>query len=147
MSGTTVKGSSPISRPTPALIQRALGHRSAAFDPAKERDRLLATHRAGVPRRHPPGVPICDPDGAEESQEGTTHRGKATRNKRKYEDGYGGGVGQPRDGNPKPSYAIYDREENSVERHRVSYDIQATQRKMEETGLPRRLIDRLDHGV
>ncbi len=58
-----------------------------------------------------------------------------------------GGVGQPRDGNPKPSYAIYDREANSVERHRVSYDIQATQRKMEDAGLPRRLIDRLDHGV
>ncbi len=58
-----------------------------------------------------------------------------------------GGVGQPRDRNPKPSYGIYDQAEHSVERHRVSYDIKATQRKMMDAGLPKYLIDRLDHGV
>jgi len=58
-----------------------------------------------------------------------------------------GGVGQPRDGNPKPSYAIYDEGKHTLERHRVFYDIQATQRKLEDAGLPRRLIDRLEHGV
>ena len=58
-----------------------------------------------------------------------------------------GGVGQPRDQDPRPSYAVYDDREATIERHRVTYEISATQRKMAEAGLPRHLIDRLDHGL
>ena len=58
-----------------------------------------------------------------------------------------GGVGQPRDRNPRSSYAIYDFSENNLVRHRVDYDIPKTQRKMVAADLPYRLIDRLGHGL
>ena len=57
-----------------------------------------------------------------------------------------GGVGQPRDGDSRAAYAVYDVDSRTVTVHRVEYDIPATQRLMEEAGLPRRLIDRLAIG-
>ncbi|GAG33389.1 unnamed protein product, partial [marine sediment metagenome] len=58
-----------------------------------------------------------------------------------------GGVGQPRDGDPRASYAIYDSEIGMVRLYRVSYDIRATQDRMVAHGLPIRLIARLSSGV
>ena len=58
-----------------------------------------------------------------------------------------GAVGQPRDQGPRPSYALYDSEEATIELRRVTYDILATQQKMLKIGLPRHLIERLDHGL
>ena len=62
-----------------------------------------------------------------------------------------GSVGQPRDYDPRPSYAIFLQEDPEtsglLERHRVEYARAATQEKMRNAGLPRSLIDRLDHGV
>jgi diadenosine tetraphosphatase ApaH/serine/threonine PP2A family protein phosphatase len=57
-----------------------------------------------------------------------------------------GGVGQPRDGDPRASYALYDSESQTVTVHRVEYDIAATQKLMEAAGLPRWLIERLALG-
>jgi diadenosine tetraphosphatase ApaH/serine/threonine PP2A family protein phosphatase len=57
-----------------------------------------------------------------------------------------GSVGQPRDGDPRPSYAVYDSEARTVTHHRVEYDIEATQRDMETARLPRWLIERLTFG-
>jgi diadenosine tetraphosphatase ApaH/serine/threonine PP2A family protein phosphatase len=57
-----------------------------------------------------------------------------------------GGVGQPRDGDPRASYALYDTEAQTVHHYRVEYDIPATQKKMEKRGLPRPLIMRLSVG-
>ncbi len=57
-----------------------------------------------------------------------------------------GGVGQPRDGDPRAAYGVYDTEEGSVTLHRVEYDIAATQRLMEAAGLPPWLIERLSLG-
>jgi diadenosine tetraphosphatase ApaH/serine/threonine PP2A family protein phosphatase len=57
-----------------------------------------------------------------------------------------GGVGQPRDGDPRAAYAHYDTDARAVTLHRVGYDITATQVLMEAAGLPRRLIDRLSVG-
>ena len=57
-----------------------------------------------------------------------------------------GGVGQPRDGDPRAAYALYDTEERTVTVYRVEYDIPATQALMETAGLPRRLIERLKVG-
>jgi diadenosine tetraphosphatase ApaH/serine/threonine PP2A family protein phosphatase len=57
-----------------------------------------------------------------------------------------GGAGQPRDGDPRASYALYDSDERTVTHARVEYDIAATQRAMEEAGLPRWLIERLSEG-
>ncbi len=57
-----------------------------------------------------------------------------------------GGVGQPRDGDPRPSYVLYDSVRGTIERSRVTYDIRATQEKMSLAGLPPPLIARLDYG-
>ena len=57
-----------------------------------------------------------------------------------------GGVGQPRDGDPRASYAIYHVEESIVEFRRVDYDVEATQRKMRAAGLPEYLAERLSYG-
>jgi len=57
-----------------------------------------------------------------------------------------GGVGQPRDRDPRSSYAVYDSQEGNIRRHRVAYDIAATQEKMRKAKLPEYLIDRLNHG-
>lgn len=57
-----------------------------------------------------------------------------------------GGVGQPRDGDPRASYLILDIEALTVTYHRVAYPIQETQAKMAEAGLPSRLITRLNYG-
>ena len=58
-----------------------------------------------------------------------------------------GGVGQPRDGDPRASYAIYDSEAGSVTHYRVAYDIAATQSRMREHRLPESLVRRLSHGM
>ncbi len=57
-----------------------------------------------------------------------------------------GGVGQPRDGDPRASYAIYDSENRAIQHYRVPYDVAVTQRRMERYGLPVHLIERLGHG-
>jgi len=57
-----------------------------------------------------------------------------------------GGVGQPRDGDPRASYAVYDSEAATITIHRVEYDIADTQKLMVAAGLPRWLIDRLTVG-
>src|ERR1700704_2063077 len=57
-----------------------------------------------------------------------------------------GSVGQPRDGNPKAAYVIYDLDEGSIELRRLDYDIPKAQQKILEAGLPLRLADRLAVG-
>lgn len=57
-----------------------------------------------------------------------------------------GSVGQPRDGNPDASYAIYDREEKRIEIKRASYDLAGAQDTIRKQGLPIQLADRLNHG-
>lgn len=58
-----------------------------------------------------------------------------------------GGVGQPRDGDPRASYAIFDGGSRSVQLFRVAYDIAATQAKMLKAKLPQALIARLSYGL
>ncbi|HJX03674.1 MAG TPA: metallophosphoesterase family protein [Dehalococcoidia bacterium] len=57
-----------------------------------------------------------------------------------------GGAGQPRDGDPRASYAIYNSEQMLVTHYRVEYDLSITQGKMLEAGLPQILIQRLGRG-
>ncbi len=57
-----------------------------------------------------------------------------------------GAVGQPRDGNPKAGYVIYDLNEGTIELRRLDYDIPKAQKKIMEAGLPQRLADRLALG-
>lgn len=58
-----------------------------------------------------------------------------------------GAVGQPRDGDPRASYALFDSEKMIIFHHRVAYDIASTQRKMMSLGLPPPLATRLSSGV
>jgi len=55
-----------------------------------------------------------------------------------------GSVGQPRDGDPRASYAIISDEK--IEIVRVPYDVENVQRKMRKEGLPSLLIERLSRG-
>jgi predicted phosphodiesterase len=57
-----------------------------------------------------------------------------------------GAVGQPRDGDPRASYGIYDSKDNFFRLYRVEYDIRAAQDKMAQAGLPIQLIMRLEVG-
>ncbi|MGI9088188.1 MAG: metallophosphoesterase family protein [Chthoniobacterales bacterium] len=57
-----------------------------------------------------------------------------------------GSVGQPRDGDPRAAYCIYDIERSVVEQRRVRYDLAAAQRKVIQAGLPRLLAERLELG-
>ena len=58
-----------------------------------------------------------------------------------------GSVGQPRDHDPRASYALYDSDMNIIYYYRIEYDIEATQQKMEQEKLPEFLILRLSHGM
>ena len=57
-----------------------------------------------------------------------------------------GSVGQPRDGDPRASYALYDPQARKVSFRRIEYDIEAAQAKIREAGLPERLAERLAVG-
>jgi predicted phosphodiesterase len=57
-----------------------------------------------------------------------------------------GSVGQPRDGDPRASFAIWDADHGRIEFYRVEYDVKSTQQKMRDADLPSYLIDRLAHG-
>ena len=57
-----------------------------------------------------------------------------------------GSVGQPRDGDPRASYALLDLEHLTIEYRRISYPIKKTQQRMEEAGLSQKLINRLSFG-
>lgn len=57
-----------------------------------------------------------------------------------------GSVGQPRDGDPRASYAIYTPSTRVLKFRRVAYDIESAQAKIRKAGLPERLADRLSVG-
>lgn len=57
-----------------------------------------------------------------------------------------GSVGQPRDSDPRASFAILDTSARAVTFHRVEYDIATTQRLILEAGLPEPLGARLAFG-
>jgi predicted phosphodiesterase len=57
-----------------------------------------------------------------------------------------GSVGQPRDGNPLASFALYDSGSRTVTIHRIPYRVAEAQAKILKAGLPRPLADRLAMG-
>jgi predicted phosphodiesterase len=58
-----------------------------------------------------------------------------------------GSVGQPRDGDPRASYAVYDTGSRRLFLHRVEYDVASVQERMSRANLPLRLITRLAYGI
>jgi diadenosine tetraphosphatase ApaH/serine/threonine PP2A family protein phosphatase len=57
-----------------------------------------------------------------------------------------GSVGQPRDGDPRASYAVLDLDERTIEFRRVAYEVGVTQERMRRAGLPKALVNRLAFG-
>ncbi len=57
-----------------------------------------------------------------------------------------GSVGQPRDGDWRACYAIYEVATATVTFHRLEYDIKTTQEKIRAAGLPEMLAERLEEG-
>jgi diadenosine tetraphosphatase ApaH/serine/threonine PP2A family protein phosphatase len=57
-----------------------------------------------------------------------------------------GGVGQPRDGDPRAAMLLYDSTEGRATFHRIEYDIASAQSKIIQAGLPSRLAERLSLG-
>ena len=58
-----------------------------------------------------------------------------------------GSVGQPRDGDPRAAYLMFDDRGPAVTLHRVGYPVAATQAKMRSRGLPLLLARRLAAGM
>ncbi len=58
-----------------------------------------------------------------------------------------GSVGQPRDGDPRAAYAIFDTDRRLVHYRRVGYDVAEAQRRIRIAGLPDVLADRLARGA
>ena len=57
-----------------------------------------------------------------------------------------GSIGQPRNGDPRASFAVWDTDKMTVSRYRIPYDIATTQQKIVDAGLPVRLAERLAVG-
>lgn len=57
-----------------------------------------------------------------------------------------GSVGQPRDGLPLASYAVFDPDHGALEVYRVRFDVKAVQRALREGGYPESLAARLAKG-
>jgi diadenosine tetraphosphatase ApaH/serine/threonine PP2A family protein phosphatase len=57
-----------------------------------------------------------------------------------------GSVGQPRDADPRAAYAIFDSDAPRLEMYRIDYQLEKTQQKMLDAGLPEPLIRRLAAG-
>lgn len=57
-----------------------------------------------------------------------------------------GSVGQPRDGDPRAAYAVYDADAQMLTYFRVAYDVETAQKRIREVGLPPILADRLSVG-
>lgn len=54
-----------------------------------------------------------------------------------------GSVGQPRDGDPRAAFGVYDAQAQSVELYRTTYPIEQTQARIRDAGLPEALAQRL----
>ncbi len=57
-----------------------------------------------------------------------------------------GSVGQPRDHDPRASFALFDTEKLTWELRRVEYDIESVQQRIKKAGLPWRHAMRLQEG-
>ena len=57
-----------------------------------------------------------------------------------------GSVGQPRDGDPRAAYAVYDSDAHMLTYYRAVYDVEKAQSRIREVGLPPILADRLSVG-
>jgi diadenosine tetraphosphatase ApaH/serine/threonine PP2A family protein phosphatase len=58
-----------------------------------------------------------------------------------------GSAGQPRDGDPRAAYALFDPDAERITFERVPYDHLRAARKMQRAGLPHALVYRMERGI
>jgi diadenosine tetraphosphatase ApaH/serine/threonine PP2A family protein phosphatase len=58
-----------------------------------------------------------------------------------------GSVGQPRDGDPRLAFGLFDSDNFVYSLIRLEYDVDTASKKIEKEGLPQRLADRLFRGI
>lgn len=110
-------------------------------DDADETMRLMGSGVCFVGHSHKAGIFYYDEGAVKYVSRGAlriTQRSKYVIN--------AGSVGQPRDGDPRASYVIYDDENHIAEIKRIEYDIKAAQKKIMAAGLPESLALRLSKG-
>lgn len=102
---------------------------------------LSKTRLCFVGHSHMPGIFYCADDAMKRAK-----RGKVKIDPDKKYVVNIGSIGQPRDGDPRASYCIYDSSENTIEIKRVAYDIDTAKDKILKAGLPSSLAYRLLEG-
>ncbi len=115
---------------------------------AAESFALTETHLTFFGHSHHPAVYTCDRSGniVEELRKDTQDSVTTyLRNDMRYLVNPGS-VGQPRDGDTRSAFLIWDSDDLRLEFYRAEYPIKVTQEKMEKVGLPRYLIERLTYG-
>jgi diadenosine tetraphosphatase ApaH/serine/threonine PP2A family protein phosphatase len=102
---------------------------------------LLKTRICFVGHSHKPGVFSL--------RDGNLSYSSKKKNKLKADTKYivnVGSVGQPRDGDPRACYSVFDTEKDTIEFVRVKYDIKTASDKILKAGLPSFLAKRLFEG-
>jgi len=99
-----------------------------------------------VGHSHLPGVFVLGPDGHIKAQDLRPDAPVRLAGTSRYIVN-AGSVGQPRDGDPRAAYLMFDDKGASVTLHRIGYPIAATQAKMTARGLPPMLSRRLASGM
>ena len=103
---------------------------------------LLKTPVCFVGHSHVPGIFIADTEGELAFQ----HDACVLKAENKYIINVGS-VGQPRDGDPRAAYCVFDTEKNEIHIKRVVYDMKRARQKILDAGLSESLGDRLLVGV
>jgi len=106
---------------------------------ASESFKLMEGSVCFVGHTHLPGVFVQDKDGC-------THYSESGYCQLKEDSKYivnAGSVGQPRDGNPRATYCVYDTRKRKIWIKRIEYDVKAAREKILASGLPVFLGDRI----
>jgi predicted phosphodiesterase len=117
-------------------------HAERAFVNMMTRDIAVAF----VAHTHQPCIWVQTPDGAAEFMPPPEDGGPVALNKSAKAIVNVGSVGQPRDGDPRGGFVVWDDVAHVIEFHRFNYPISQAQRKIREAGLPRFLSERLAGG-
>lgn len=116
----------------------------STYEAAEAHFELQVTRLSIIGHTHVPVVLRCSPDGQVEATDPDDFEVVDLAGERVCINP--GGLGQPRDGDPRAPYALLDTTAGTVSFRRVEYDIAATQQRMSHAGLPPALVARLAIG-
>ncbi len=111
------------------------------FSTAYQMLKVMKTKIAFIGHSHIPGVFFLDGDKIDYAPGPEV---KLSKDKRYLVNV--GSVGQPRDGDWRPAFCIWDRDANIIKIKRVTYDIESAKKKIIDAKLPEFLANRLSAG-